>query len=60
MKRYFTNSRIAWLIVASVLLIDQLIKVLVKTQMYWHESIRVTDWFYIFLPKTSVWHLGWR
>lgn len=51
MKRYFTNSRIAWLIVASVLLIDQLIKVLVKTQMYWHESIRVTDWFYIFFTE---------
>lgn len=51
MKRLLTNSRLAWLIVGSVLLIDQIIKVCVKTQMYWHESIRVTDWFYIFFTE---------
>ena len=35
------------MIVVVVLLIDQLIKVWVKTSMGLHESIRVTDWFYI-------------
>lgn len=30
-----------------MLVIDQIIKIEVKTGMYLHESIRVTDWFYI-------------
>ena len=37
----------AAVIVAAILLIDQLIKIWVKTGMELHESIRVTDWFYI-------------
>ena len=37
----------AVLIVLAILLIDQLIKVWVKTSMELHESIRVTDWFFI-------------
>ena len=37
----------AVLIVLAVLLIDQAIKIGVKTNMELHESIRVTDWFYI-------------
>ena len=35
------------LIIASAIVIDQLIKVWVKTNMTLHESIRVFDWFYI-------------
>mgnify|MGYP002625817260 CR=1 FL=1 len=35
------------LIIASTIVIDQLIKVWVKTNMTLHESIRVFDWFYI-------------
>ena len=30
-----------------ILVVDQIIKVEVKTNMYLHESIRITDWFYI-------------
>ncbi len=37
----------AVLLVIAILLIDQIIKILVKTGMELHESIRVTDWFYI-------------
>lgn len=37
----------ALLLVVVILAIDQVIKVLVKTGMELHESIRVTDWFYI-------------
>ena len=37
----------ALLVVFAVLLIDQMIKVWVKTSMTLHESIHVTDWFYI-------------
>lgn len=33
--------------IIAILLVDQVIKVLVKTNMALHESIRVTDWFYI-------------
>lgn len=35
------------LLVLVLLLIDQSIKICVKTNMCLHESIRVTDWFYI-------------
>ena len=37
----------AVLVVFAVLLIDQTIKIWVKTSMTLHESIHVTDWFYI-------------
>ena len=37
----------AVLLVIAILFIDQVIKVMVKTGMMLHESIRVTDWFYI-------------
>ena len=51
MKNILTKGRLAILIVVLVLVIDQIIKVLVKTSMFWHESIRVTDWFYIFFTE---------
>ena len=35
------------LIVIAILLIDQAIKIWVKTSMTLHESIHITDWFYI-------------
>ncbi|MBE6269667.1 MAG: lipoprotein signal peptidase [Prevotella ruminicola] len=37
----------ATLIIVAILLIDQAIKIWVKTSMTLHESIHVTDWFYI-------------
>ena len=42
-----TKGRLATLIVVAILLIDQAIKIWVKTSMCLHESIHVTDWFYI-------------
>lgn len=42
-----TRGRLAVLIVIAILLIDQAIKIWVKTSMALHESIHVTDWFYI-------------
>ena len=42
-----TRGRMAVLLVIAILLIDQIIKILVKTGMELHESIRVTNWFYI-------------
>ena len=42
-----TKGRLAALIVVAILLIDQAIKIWVKTSMSLHESIHVFDWFYI-------------
>lgn len=53
MSKLFTKGRLAWLIILSVIFIDQLIKIWIKTHMYWHESIRVTDWFYIFFTENN-------
>ena len=42
-----TKGRVATIIVVAILLVDQIIKIWVKTNMTLHESIRITDWFYI-------------
>ena len=42
-----TDGRLAWIIIVAILLIDQIIKIEVKTTMCLGESIRLTDWFYI-------------
>ena len=44
MKR---KGLVAWAIIIAVLIIDQVIKLHVKTTMTLGESIRITDWFYI-------------
>ena len=48
-----TKGWIACTTILSVLLIDQIIKVWIKTHMYWHESIRVTDWCYIYFTENN-------
>lgn len=53
MKIRLTKGQISILIILSVLIIDQIIKVIVKTNMYWHESIRITDWFYIYFTENN-------
>lgn len=53
MGKLFTKGRIALLIIFSVLIIDQIIKVWIKTHMYWHESRRVADWFYIYFTENN-------
>ncbi len=50
MKSINTHKRkglIAIFAVIILLVIDQIIKIEVKTSMCLHESIRITDWFYI-------------
>ena len=42
-----TKGRLAAIIIVAILLIDQAIKIWVKTSMSLHESIHITDWFYI-------------
>lgn len=42
-----TNGHLAILLIAAILIIDQVIKIAVKTHMCLGDSIRITDWFYI-------------
>lgn len=53
MMKYFTQGRLAALIIIAVLVIDQVIKIWVKTSMYMHESIRIADWFYIYFTENN-------
>ncbi len=47
MKKTTKQGIIFTLFIILLLVIDQVIKILVKTNMCLHESIHVTDWFYI-------------
>ena len=53
MNKFLTKGKLAVFIVLAVLIIDQIIKIWVKTNMYWHESIRITDWFYIYFTENN-------
>ena len=53
MKKFLTKGQLSALIVFAVLIIDQIIKIWVKTSMYWHESIKITDWFYIYFTENN-------
>ncbi len=46
-KEIFTDGHLAILLVAVILIIDQIIKLEVKTSMALGEAIHVTNWFYI-------------
>ena len=46
-KKQKQQTVVSVLIFLVILIIDQVIKISVKTGMTLHESIRVTDWFYI-------------
>lgn len=46
-KEFMTDGRMAWILIVAILVIDQLIKIDVKTTMTLGESIRITDWFYL-------------
>ena len=44
----------------SVLVIDQIIKVAVKTGMYLGERIHITDWFYLLFVENNGMAFGWE
>lgn len=46
-KKQKLQAVVSVLIFLVILIIDQVIKISVKTGMTLHESIRITDWFYI-------------
>lgn len=56
------KKRILWSLALVVLLlvIDQFIKFYIKTSMMLGESIRVTDWFYIYFTENAGMAFGWE
>lgn len=52
-KEFLTDGRMAWMLVVAILVIDQLIKIEVKTTMSLGESIHITDWFYIYFIENN-------
>ena len=53
----------AWksaLIIVLAILIDQAVKIYIKTHFQLHESVRVTDWFYILFVENSGMAFGWE
>lgn len=52
-KRQSVQVLTATLLALSALCIDQAIKIAVKTGMYLHQSIRVTDWFYLLFTENN-------
>ena len=51
MTRKNAQSLTVVLLALQVISVDQAIKIAVKTGMYMHQSIRVTDWFYILFTE---------
>ena len=51
---------VAVVLFATTIVIDQAIKIAVKTGMYLHQSIRVTDWFYILFTENNGMAFGWE
>lgn len=50
MKKQFT---VASVLILLILVIDQILKIWIKTNMQLHESIRMTDWFYIYFTENN-------
>ncbi len=48
------------LLSVGIIVIDQAIKIAVKTNMYLHESVRVTDWFYLLFTENNGMAFGWE
>ena len=46
-RNVVTRGRLSVLLIVMLLVIDQIIKILVKTNMCLGDAIHITDWFYI-------------
>lgn len=53
MKKLLTKGQIALLVIFSVLIIDQVIKIWIKTHMYMHQRFPITDWFEIYYTQNN-------
>lgn len=52
-QRGISRGWLAVILTLAILIIDQVIKIEVKTNMCLHQSIRITDWFYINFIENS-------
>ena len=53
-KKIIANKGIlALILIIAILIIDQTIKIAVKTSMSIGESIRITNWFYIYFIENN-------
>lgn len=50
----------AFVLIAVILVVDQAVKIYIKTHFQLHESFRVTDWFYIYFTENSGMAFGWE
>lgn len=48
-----SRANMALATIFSVLIIDQVLKIWIKTSMKWHESIHITDWFQLFFTENN-------
>ena len=46
-REYLNDGRLAFILIIALVIIDQIIKIEVKTHMCLGESIKITDWFFI-------------
>lgn len=54
MNKIISKGKLSILIILSVLIIDQLIKIWVKTHMYLHDNIKICgNWFYIYFTENN-------
>lgn len=53
MKRILTKGHLSVFIVLGTLILDQIIKIEVKTTMFYSEAIHITDWFYLYFVENS-------
>ncbi|MBQ8968158.1 MAG: lipoprotein signal peptidase [Bacteroidaceae bacterium] len=60
MSKAKRQRMVALVLILSIIAIDQTIKMAVKTGMYMHQSIHVTDWFYLFFTENNGMAFGWE
>ena len=60
MRRIWAQAITATLLSVGIIIADQAVKIAVKTHMYLHESIRVTDWFYLLFTENNGMAFGWE
>ncbi len=60
MTRVHKQALLAAVLTVVIVAIDQWIKVAVKTGLYLHQSIRITDWFYLVFTENNGMAFGWE
>lgn len=53
MSKFLSKGKISLLVILSVILIDQVLKVCVKMNMFYNESIYIADWFKIYFTENN-------